>query len=187
MELKDNTVQSFSSIVVSSLRILAVFYIVMTSYGFLAFGSNSDGFIINNYSTQDPIASICRFAIAVAIIFTYPLPFIGVRDGILGIFEVPTERQTPAFKLVITTTILATFTIIAVQFDDLGLVNAVGGGSLGTLVVFVFPSLMFRAQVRTLGDEASSWQKHEAFLVVGLMWVGIFMGSVGVWVSIKGV
>ena len=126
MELKDNTVQSFSSTVVSSLRILAVFYIVMTSYGFLAFGSNSDGFIINNYSTQDKIASIRRSNISLAIILTYLLPFIGVCDGILYTFEVPMERQTPKLKLLITTTILATFTIISVQFDDLGLVNAVG-------------------------------------------------------------
>ena len=42
--------------------------------GYFTFGANTDGFILNNYSQKDDLASACRFAIAIALIFTYPLP-----------------------------------------------------------------------------------------------------------------
>lgn len=185
MELEDNTVQRFSVVVGSSFGIAAVFYIVMTVFGFVTFGSYSNGFILNNYSTNDSLASMSRAAIFVAILFTFPLPFIGVRDGILDILMVPPEKQTPAFINILTIAILTTFTVMALHFDDLGMVNAVGGGSLGTLVVFVFPAFMYRGYVRNLGSEASRSQKREASFAIGLMCIGIMMGSVGVWVALS--
>jgi len=185
MELKNNTVQRFSGVVSSSFSISAVFYIIMTAFGFLTFGSHSNGFILNNYSTNDSLAFISRAAIAVAILFTYPLPFIGVRDGILDILMVPPEKQTSANLNVLTVVILVIISALAVHFDDLGMVNAIGGGSLGTLVVFVFPALMYHGYVKNLDYDATCEQKKEAMFAVGLMCVGIVVGSIGVWVAVS--
>ncbi len=44
---------------------------------------------------QDILAAISRIFVGFSILFTYPLCFVGIRDGILelkGIFQ-PTERQ----------------------------------------------------------------------------------------------
>jgi hypothetical protein len=66
------------------------------------------------------------------------------------------------------------------------LVNAVGGGTLGTIVVFVFPALMFRAAVkRQHPDEVDPGTLLEVKFAMALMWFGIAMGIVGVYMAIK--
>jgi len=134
---------------------------------------------LQNYSTNDDLASICRFAIAVSLAFTYPLPFIGTRDGILDLFSVSDEMQTSTNLNILSLVVLSVITSLASNFKDLGLVNAVGGGALGTAVVFVFPSIMFVYAVTSL-KEVSFWLKFESFMCLMLMAVGITMGIIGV-------
>ena len=52
--------------------------------GFLTFGSASQGLILNSYATSDPLAFVARLGIAASIIFSYPLNFVGLREGILA-------------------------------------------------------------------------------------------------------
>jgi amino acid permease len=85
-ELSNNTVPGrFNSVVVSAYTISALIFIVVSATGFLTFGSISDGLILNNYSTQDNIMTLSRAAVALSLVFTYPLPFVGLRDGVLAL------------------------------------------------------------------------------------------------------
>jgi amino acid permease len=186
VELKNNTVERFGIVVGTSFGISALMYVAMAAFGFLLFGANSSGFILNNYSTKDVLATICRIAIAVALVFTYPLPFIGTRDGILALLEVPIEKQTSQNLNVLTVVILAVITLLAMVFTDLGKVNAVGGALFGTAVVFVFPAIMLRRAVDDLGYAASRRQVREAQFAVALMWAGIVVGATGVVIALVG-
>jgi len=179
VELKSNTIGRFTTVVASSFGFSALIYIALTTFGFLTFGANSDGNILNNYSTDDGLASCCRLAIAVALAFTYPLPFIGVRDGIIDLLMVPESKQTSQNLNVLSLILLTIFTCLAMHFTDLGLLNAVGGGALGTAVVFILPALMYRGAIRHLGSEATMKQRREASFAVGLMWIGTAVGVVG--------
>lgn len=134
---------------------------------------------IQNYSANDDLASICRLAIAIALVFTYPLPFIGTRDGILDLFSVDLEWQTSTNLSALSIGMLSVFTALACHYTDLGLVNAVGGGSLGTAVVFIFPSIMFYAAVANQ-KEARARLKCESTFCLLLMLLGIAMGVIGV-------
>lgn len=195
IELKDNTIPRFCVVVSSSFGLSAIVYAFMTAFGYLTFGVNSNGFILNNYSTKDNLASLCRLAIAIALAFTYPLPFIGTRDGLLDLLMVPTYKQTSSNLNVLTVVLLLIFTILAMHFTNLGMVNAVGGGALGTAVVFIFPALMYRKAVQnlSLSDTASTIattkttvtrQVREVKFAICLMWLGIFMGGIGVLVAL---
>ena len=186
IELKRNTIPRFSRVVNVSFGISALVYFSIGVLGYYTFGEHTDGFILNNYSANDDLASICRFAIAIAITFTYPLPFIGTRDSILDLFSVKVEWQTSTNLNILTIIILSVFTALAWHFTDLGQVNAVGGGALATAVVFVFPSIMFYSAVQNLGNEATLWQKWDSALVLVLMVVGIAMGTIGVMVVTTG-
>jgi hypothetical protein len=64
-------------------------------------------------------------------------------------------------------------------FTDLGLLNAVGGGALGTAVVFILPALMFRGAIRQLGRIATRDQRREVSFAIGLMWIGTAVGLIG--------
>ena len=89
------------------------------------------------------------------------------------------ELQTSTNLNILSVVILSVITALACHFTDLGLVNAVGGGALGTAVVFVFPSIMFYSAVRNQ-KEASFWLKCESIFCLLLMLLGIVMGVVGV-------
>mmetsp|Transcript_45729 Transcript_45729/g.89359 ORF Transcript_45729/g.89359 Transcript_45729/m.89359 type:complete len:191 (+) Transcript_45729:762-1334(+) len=184
MSSKKKNVPRFTIAVASSFTLAVATYAAVAAAGFLTFGKNADGFILNNYSTEDALAGLCRFAIAMSLAFTYPLPFLGVRDGILDLLQIPLPERTPAVSNTLTICMHLAFTGLANRFRDLGLVNAVGGGALGTCVVFVYPTMMYRGAIRNMGIEATDSQHREAFAVLILMWIGIVMGSIGVVVGI---
>mmetsp|Transcript_2806 Transcript_2806/g.5273 ORF Transcript_2806/g.5273 Transcript_2806/m.5273 type:complete len:251 (+) Transcript_2806:151-903(+) len=186
VELQLNTIPRFTSVVNVSFSVSALVYFAVGVFGYYTFGANTDGFVLNNYSANDDLASICRFAIAIALAFTYPLPFIGTRDGILDLFSVGDEWQTSTNLNLLTAAILGVFTVLAWHFTDLGLLNAVGGAALGTAVVFIFPSIMFFCAVQNVGCEVSFWLRLESVMVLGLMLAGIAMGVIGVLVMTVG-
>ena len=144
-------------------------------------------FFVQNYSANDDLASICRLAIAIAFACTYPLPFIGIRDGILDLFEVDDASQTSTNLNVLSLAILSVITAFACHFTDLALVNAVGGGALGTAVVFIFPSISFYFAVSNMKDAASFWLKCESVLCLVLMLLGVALGAIGVTSVVSGI
>lgn len=56
----------------------------------------------------------------------------GFRDGIIDVLSVPRELQTANNLNVLTIALLLLITISATFLEDLGMVTAVGGGTLGT-------------------------------------------------------
>ena len=113
------------------------------------------------------------------LIFSYPLPFIGARDGILDLFAVGNEYQSSTILNLLSAIMLSVFTALATKLTDLGLVNAVGGTALGVGVVFIFPSIMFYIIVSDDKD-ASFALKFESILCLFLMLAGITIGTIGV-------
>ena len=186
VELKNRSVKRFASVVTWSFGISAVYYIIVTSLGFLTFGANSSGFILDNYSTNDILASISRACVGFSLIFTYPIIFVGFRDAMLDVLMIPHENRTSNNLNLLTLILLAIVTVLAMVLQDLGVVVAVGGGTLGTVVVFIVPTLMFCRAVQLLGNKASIELKRETIFTHVLMYFGVFIGVVGVWIAITG-
>ena len=55
--------------------------------GFTTFGAASQGFILNNYATADSLALLARIGISASIIFSFPLNFVGLREGVLDLLK----------------------------------------------------------------------------------------------------
>jgi len=149
--------------------------------GLLTFGGHSDGYILNNYSPHDPLATLCRVAIAFSTLLSYPLCFIGLRDGVLDILEVPHSKHSSRNLEVLTFVLLTIITVIAIYVTDLGLINTVGGGTFATAIVFLFPAIMYQKAVKDLEDSATPRQKREVGVSLALMVFGVVLGIVGVW------
>ena len=184
-ELKQPTMKRYGILVGIAFGSSSLVYIVMTAFGFLTFGGNCDGYILNNYSTNDPLATLCRVAIAFSVLFTYPIVFVGFRDGILDVLELPSSVQTSNRMNVLTVVLLVIITILAGFCRDLGFINAVGGGTLATAIVFVFPAFMFRAALRNRLEPTTRKEEIEIMAVMVLMVVGVIMGVVGVYVLLQ--
>lgn len=182
-ELKDNTINRFAIVCISSFAISSFFYSFIAIIGFMTFGENCNGYILNNYAITDNVANICRTCIFIAVVCSYPIVFIGFRDGVLDFLSVPIEKQTGGNLNFISLVLLSIITMLASSFSDLGLVNAIGGGTLGCIIVFVFPTLMFATCIE---DFEGSMKKKtlEIGLSYTLMAIGVVMGFVGVMKSI---
>ena len=154
--------------------------------GYLTFGSASQGLILNNYATSDPLAFIARLGIGCSIIFSYPINFIGLREGVLGLLGATGESDTT--HVVSTVLLLAVACGISMMTKNLGLVVALGGAVLGSALVYVIPAAMGVASKLQKGKKTPLTTGEKAEVVAcGAMGVtGVALGVLGAIMSLKG-
>ena len=184
-ELKDNTVKRFNLLVGSSFGISIIAYIIMAALGFLTFGSGSSGLILNNYSTKDTLIGFSRVAVAVSLVFSYPLAFAGFRDGVLDLAKVPQEKRTNSLLDKVTVGCLSLITFLALTVKDVSFVLSFGGATLGNALIYLYPALMFRGAVKKLGDKASKSLKREVKVAMANAGLGVTMGIIGAKMALK--
>jgi hypothetical protein len=92
---------------------------------------------------------------------------------------VPPEWHTGVNLNVLTIVLLSVVTLIATVVTDLGLINAVGGGSVATIICLVFPALMYQKTIKDLGNQANQGHHREVFLALALMTFGCILGLFG--------
>lgn len=145
VELKDNTIPRFHTVVALGFGISILLTAWIAGIGFATFGGACDGLVLNNYSTNDVVMSISRSAVAISLIFSYPLAFQGCRDGFLDLLGI--QDRSPSKLNLMTGVLLLVLTSLATVLKDVSFVLAFGGATLGNLLCYVYPALMYR-QVR---------------------------------------
>lgn len=185
LELENNTIARWNTVVASSFSISILFFIGIAVMGFSTFGGASNGLILNNYSTKDTLMGFSRVAVAFALVFTYPLAFVGCRDGLLEMMKVPKEERTDAKVDNLTYIILATVTAVALKIKDLSFIMSFGGATLGNALIYVYPAIMFKSAVKNLGKDATPAQKLEVSLAMAFAAMGIGMGCIGAKMALR--
>lgn len=179
IELKDNTIKRYNTVVGTSFGISVFLFALIGSLGFLTFGSASSGLILNNYAGTDFLMSLSRIAVTISIIFSFPLAFVGARDGWLDLFKVPMEKRTDALLTKTTVAILSGVTFAAMRLKELAFIMSFAGATLGNALIYIYPSLMFRSAVKNMGDKASKGLKREVPFAMFSALLGVIMGGVG--------
>ena len=149
--------------------------------GFLTFGKACDGLVLNNYGSTDILMGLSRVAVAVSLVFSYPLAFTGCRDGFLDLLKVAVDKRSSGTMNLVTVALLGVITFLACSLTDVSFVLAFGGATLGNALTYVYPALMYRAVVAQQG-------RNEQFGVnVSLVSavLGIAMGIVGATMAIR--
>jgi len=147
--------------------------------GFLTFGSSAQGLILNNYATSDTLASLARVGIGASIIFSFPLNFVGLREGVLGMLGMKEQANKASVHWVATLALLCITNGAALFIKDLGLVVSLGGAILGSALVYIFPSMM------AVKEKAGATSKTEKKVNVLLVLNGFFLAALGAIMSIK--
>ena len=184
------------AVVATSFATSVLFYCVVSSLGYLTFGSSTAGMILSNYSTKDVLVSLSRFAVGLSLIFSYPLLFVGLRDGIVDLINqispllnknnkkrrkplVLTESQSDRF----TVGLVSLITAFALKITDLTFVASMSGALLGTSLIFIFPTLMFRSALENESERTNTpytrLQKFERRLCSVIVGLGVFIAGVG--------
>lgn len=180
-ELQNNTVPRFMKVVTASFGVSIALFATLASVGFLTFGQNAAGLILNNYSNQDALMGLSRIAVAVSLVFAYPLVFTGMRDGFLDCFQVPAEKRTNKLLNTWTVGLLSLVSATALVAPDLGFVLAFSGATLGNALIYVFPYFMFRGAVQKMqkAGKATKGQRTEVWAALVSAMIGVVMGAVG--------
>ena len=92
IELKNNTIKRYNTLVSTSFAISIASYVVMAAFGFLTFGGASSGLILNNYSNKDVLMGLSRVAVAVSIVFRY-VSFYSKCDAAQFLLYLPNKRN----------------------------------------------------------------------------------------------
>eukprot|EP00549_Striatella_unipunctata_P007747 CAMPEP_0118712600 /NCGR_PEP_ID=MMETSP0800-20121206/24927_1 /TAXON_ID=210618 ORGANISM="Striatella unipunctata, Strain CCMP2910" /NCGR_SAMPLE_ID=MMETSP0800 /ASSEMBLY_ACC=CAM_ASM_000638 /LENGTH=460 /DNA_ID=CAMNT_0006617711 /DNA_START=143 /DNA_END=1525 /DNA_ORIENTATION=+ len=181
IELKDNTIPRYNTVVFTSFGAAIAIFAAVASLGFLTFGTTSSGLILNNYATTDVVMSLARVAVALSIVFSYPLAFVGFRDGILDIAKVTTEKRTNGLLNQLTVAILGAVTGLALVVKDLSFVLSFAGATLGNGLIYLFPAIMFRRAVKKLDEkgEATPGLKREVLFATASALMGVVMSVLG--------
>ena len=164
----------------TSFAISVAIFASVAATGFLTFGSAASGMVLNNYSTRDALMGLSRIAVATSLVFSYPLAFVGARDGILDLLQ---KAKTTKTQNILTVSLLAGVTGAALVIPDVSFVLALGGATLGNALIYIFPAFMFRGAIKAKKD-ATSGQKREVKFALVSAAVGLGMGILG---SIKAI
>jgi amino acid permease len=176
LELYDNTLPRYHAVVYTSFGISILLMAGMTAMGFLTFGSSSSGLILNNYSPNDVLIFGSRLAVALSLVFSYPLAFQGCRDGILDLLNFsPKQRADDNVVNLTTLVLLSVVTFLAIVLKDVSLVLSLGGATLGNALTYVYPAIMYYSVVKKQKRKETA---NVALSVVSAV-LGIFMGAVG--------
>jgi hypothetical protein len=154
----------------------------ITMIGFLTFGKSCDGLVLNNYAGTDMWMGMSRVAVAISLVFSYPLAFTGCRDGLLDLANVSIEKRSSALLNVVTITILFVLNYLACFLTDLSFVLAFGGATLGSLLTYVYPALMYKAIVTKQGRKGEQVGVTVAVMSAVL---GIAIGVVGAGIALR--
>jgi len=184
-ELKNNTLRRFNTVVGTSFALSITLFSLIAGLGFATFGAASSGMILNNYSNRDVFMCISRIAVAISLVFSYPLAFAGCRDGVLDLANISVEKRTNRFLNKVSILILSVITVLALYIRDLSFVLSFGGATLGNALIYVYPALMFRAAVKKMGDKAGAGLKKEVNFALANALLGVSMGVVGVRMALK--
>ena len=147
--------------------------------GFLTFGSSANGLILNNYATSDPLAFLARLGISMSIIFSYPLNFVGLRDGVLSIAGKAEQGKKNSVHVAITLALMLLMNGTSLFLKDLGLIVGLGGAILGSALVYIYPALMAAC------EKSGAMGKAEKLMNWGLTGLGVFFAGLGAAMCLK--
>jgi amino acid permease len=182
MELKNNTIERYNTVVAWGFGLATLLMGFISMIGFLTFGKSCDGLVLNNYAASDVWINFSRVAVAVSLVFSYPLAFTGCRDGFLDIAQIPVENRNPVLLNLVTISLIGTITILACSLTDVSFVLAFGGATLGNALTYVFPALMYRAVVRQQGLRG---KELGVLVAMGSAGLGVVMGLIGAVMALK--
>lgn len=128
--------------------------------------------------------SMSRIAVALSILFSYPLAFVGVREGLLDLIQVPQSKRSNRLLNAVTVVLLSIITSMAYILKDLQKLLAFNGASWGNAVIYLFPTYMFVSCVKTKLPKREELQAEVPWVIATGI-IGLCMGIVGTSLAIR--
>jgi amino acid permease len=179
-ELAQRSTPRYNRVVASSFIGATFLMATVAAAGFGTFGAASKGMILNNYPVDDKLMALSRLAVTISLICSYPLAFVGVRDGILDLGGVTDRTRRNGLFVPLTIVLLLAVTAVAFVVKDISIIMALGGATWGNALIYLFPAFM----LIQLANKQQDLKKEvpSAILTGG---IGLVLAVVGTSTAIK--
>jgi amino acid permease len=178
-QAQQNQLKKYSIMTVTGYSIVAVLNALVLSFGFLTFGGNAQGNVLNNYAVSDVGATLSRFLVSVSVASGYPFLFSAARSSARSLFGngkssgtvVPSQSR-------VSKTLMLLITGAALVVQDAGFVVSLIGAIAGTAIIYIFPPLLFLK--RFAKERGVRWRLERGFcrFLVGFGAVSAVLGTV---------
>ncbi|KAI0825680.1 vacuolar amino acid transporter 5 [Irpex lacteus] len=192
-EINRNTQKRMNIVIGTSIGGAAVIYEIIAIFGYLTFGSKVGANIIAMYPSTSLFIAIGQLAIAILVMFSYPLQVHPCRNcldkvfhaghvlpknGNLDDIEVEDEHggspdMSPLKHTLLTVAIIASGFTIAYFVDDLQMVLSFVGSTGSTTISFILPGLFYWKLTRN--DPETSKGLNRAGLALAIYGVVVFI------------
>jgi sodium-coupled neutral amino acid transporter 11 len=174
------TVLGFSSV--------AIINVIILCAGFLTFGGQSAGIILNSYASSDRLASLCRLLMLVSIVGGYPILLGGAKSALFSYVaglrnggksntttnssskNVTTKNVngvSPGTNHAVTVAMLGGVTMASMVLENAGFVVGFNGATMGSAITYIFPSILAMAAAKRRGGVTGSSRGWWNYLILG--------------------
>lgn len=169
-ELKDRSLPRFAKTVAGAMAMAFAVYATMGIVGYLRFGNESLGNILNNFAVNDTYAIVARLVLAVGVSCSFPLCFHAIRTSIFTLFApdllITSNQVLTSLRYVLLTVLLVGINLVlGILLKQLEVVMIYKGSIFGCGVVYVFPCIMFlrlKRKERAIRDANQKQQQPTA-------------------------
>mmetsp|Transcript_44907 Transcript_44907/g.109005 ORF Transcript_44907/g.109005 Transcript_44907/m.109005 type:complete len:530 (+) Transcript_44907:266-1855(+) len=134
----------FNKVTVGGFLTVTIINCLILACGWLTFGGHSRGVILNNYSTLDVGATICRFLTGVSVVGGFPFLMSACRGELLELWKLRTGHEpTRSDEKKTTKILLLILSLASMVISNAGFVIGFIGSLMGSSIVYIFPSLQF--------------------------------------------
>ncbi|KAI9510494.1 transmembrane amino acid transporter protein-domain-containing protein [Russula earlei] len=158
-ELKTNSQKRMNIVIGTSIGSTTLTYEVIAVFGYLTFGSRVSANIIAMYPSTSLFIAVGQLAIAILVLFSYPLQVLPCRNCLDKVFhfsspndkleddtvedEHATGEMTPLKHTLLTSAVVLGGFSIAYFVDDLEMVLSFVGATGSTTISFILPGLFY--------------------------------------------
>ena len=186
--LEDPTPARFAKLSAVGFAVTVAISSLMMCLGFLTFGGASKGMILNNYSTSDAGATLCRLLMGVSLLGSYGFLSNALKNAYYQIFHPGVSEVSDAVHYRTSRWLVGSVTALALVTNDAGFVVSINGAVLGSALIYVIPSFLFlRSTKRRVGNgtlEYTTALKIERWWNKGLIGLGAFLALAGAYMSV---
>jgi sodium-coupled neutral amino acid transporter 11 len=153
--LEKRSVERFGVLSAAGFAGVIILSAYMMCMGFMTFGGACKGMILNNYSTLDPGATLCRFLMGVSLLGSYA--FIGnvMKNAFFQLPFFKGKEITNDIRVRTTRVLVGTITGLALLLDDAGFVVSFMGAIFGSALIYIAPPVLFLKSTKRRMDSGS--------------------------------
>ncbi|KAH7125652.1 transmembrane amino acid transporter protein-domain-containing protein [Dendryphion nanum] len=140
--LRKPTIDRFSRVTHYSTSISLVACLVMALCGYLTFGSETKGNVLNNFPDDNIMVNIARLFFGLNMLTTLPLEAFVCRE-VMNNYWFPDEPYHPNRHLIFTTALVVSAMSISLLTCDLGIVFELFGATSACALAYILPPLCY--------------------------------------------